>query len=262
MKKDAVSLFKELLEIMDKLRTNCPWDKKQTFDTLRYLTIEETYELSDAIIEKQFQEIKKELGDVLLHIVFYSKLGSENKGDDYFDISDVIENINDKLIKRHPHIFGDVKVQTDEDVKNNWEKIKLTEAGRTSVLSGVPKSLPAVIKAYRIQEKARGIGFDWDDVSQVWDKVQEEIDELHEEVVANNNKKNIKIKFNNLMFTLINYTHFIGVNPEDALEKSNRKFIRRFQEVEKRVKAKDMFLPDMSLKEMDKIWDEVKADEK
>ncbi|MCK9302496.1 MAG: nucleoside triphosphate pyrophosphohydrolase [Bacteroidales bacterium] len=262
MKKDAVSLFKELLEIMDKLRTNCPWDKKQTFDTLRYLTIEETYELSDAIIEKQFQEIKKELGDVLLHIVFYSKLGSENKGDDYFDISDVIENINDKLIKRHPHIFGDVKVQTDEDVKNNWEKIKLTEAGRTSVLSGVPKSLPAVIKAYRIQEKARGIGFDWDDVSQVWDKVQEEIDELHEEVVANDNKENMEMEFGDLMFALINYARFIGVNPEDALEKSNRKFIRRFQEVEKRVKAKDMFLPDMSLKEMDKIWDEVKADEK
>ncbi|MDD2205570.1 MAG: nucleoside triphosphate pyrophosphohydrolase [Bacteroidales bacterium] len=262
MKKDAVSLFKELLEIMDKLRTNCPWDKKQTFDTLRYLTIEETYELSDAIIEKQFQEIKKELGDVLLHIVFYSKLGSENKGDDYFDISDVIENINDKLIKRHPHIFGDVKVQTDEDVKNNWEKIKLTEAGRTSVLSGVPKSLPAVIKAYRIQEKARGIGFDWDYVSQVWDKVQEEIDELHEEVVANDNKENMEMEFGDLMFALINYARFIGVNPEDALEKSNRKFIRRFQEVEKRVKAKDMFLPDMSLKEMDKIWDEVKADEK
>ncbi|MDD4142331.1 MAG: nucleoside triphosphate pyrophosphohydrolase [Bacteroidales bacterium] len=262
MKKSPITLFQELLDIMDRLRVECPWDRVQTLDSLRYLTIEETYELSDAIIEKQYQEIKKELGDVLLHIVFYSKIGSEQQGENYFDIADVIENINEKLITRHPHIFGNVSANTSEDVKTNWEKIKLKEKGRTSVLSGVPNSLPAVVKAYRIQEKTHGIGFDWDNVNQVWDKVQEEIEELHEEVRKGDDPDNLEMEFGDVLFALINYARFIGVNPEDALEKSNRKFIRRFQQVEQVAHSQDKQISDMTLTEMDALWDEVKKHEK
>lgn len=254
--------FQELLDIMDRLRVECPWDKKQTFDSIRCNTIEETYELSDAIIEKNYPEIKKELGDLLLHVVFYAKMGSELSGDDYFDINDVTKGICEKLIRRHPHIYGSVTANSSEEVLQNWEKIKLQSEKRKSVLEGVPKSLPAMIKAYRIQEKAHGIGFDWDNKEQVWDKVQEELGELQNEIKADDNRENLEMEFGDVLFALINYARFLNINPEDALEKSNRKFISRFQKVEQKVAEHHQNLTDMTLEQLDKYWNEAKSEEK
>ncbi|HNX21572.1 MAG TPA: nucleoside triphosphate pyrophosphohydrolase [Bacteroidales bacterium] len=244
--------FKKLLDIMDELRVKCPWDSKQTFDSLRYLTIEETYELSDAIIDKKYTDIGKELGDLMLHIVFYSKLGQEQN---LFDIETVLNGISEKLIRRHPHIFGDVKVQSAAEVKENWEKIKLTE-GNKSVLSGVPKSLPAMVKSYRIQEKARGVGFDWENADQVWSKVMEEMNEFRAEVDLKSDR--MEDEFGDLLFALINYARFIEINPEDALEKTNRKFIQRFMHIENRAKDLGKSITDMDLEEMETYWQEAK----
>ena len=249
--------FERLLKIMDDLRAQCPWDKEQTFDSLRHLTIEETYELSDAILEKDLEEIRKELGDLMLHLVFYAKLGEESGS---FGIADVLKGINEKLINRHPHIYGDVKVNNATDVKDNWEKIKLTE-GRESVLEGVPMSLPALIKAYRIQDKARGIGFDWDNVGQVWEKVEEEIAELKYELDHGADKIKTESEFGDLLFALINYARFIDVNPETALERTNRKFISRFKFLEKAVNADGKKLNEMNLSEMDVYWEMAKKSE-
>ena len=240
---------------MDNLRANCPWDKKQTIDSLRYLTIEETYELSDAIIEKDLDEVRKELGDLMLHIVFYSKIASEQGA---FDIKDVLEGISKKLINRHPHIYGDVKVENANDVANNWEQIKLDE-GRSSVLEGVPNSLPAMIKAYRIQDKVKGVGFDWEQPHQVWEKVKEELDELNDEVVKNADIARVEDEFGDVLFSLINYARFINVNPEDALEKTNRKFIKRFKYLEEKTIKMGKSLHDMTLAEMDVYWNEAKG---
>ena len=249
MKKKAEA-FIRLVEIMDRLREECPWDKKQTMDSLRYLTIEEMYELSDAILEKDMGEIKKELGDLLLHIVFYSRIASENND---FDIADVLNGISDKLIYRHPHIYGDVKVKDEKEVKKNWEKLKLKE-GKKSVLEGVPKSLPAIVKAFRIQEKVRGVGFDWDNKTQVWQKVQEEIEELKYEETENNHDR-IESEFGDVLFALVNYSRFIDVNPEDALERTNKRFIKRFKLMEDKIKTDGYELSDMSFDEMDKYWE-------
>lgn len=242
--------FSRLLDIMDELRAQCPWDKKQTMASLRNLTIEETYELADAILEDDLEEVKKELGDVLLHIIFYSKIGAEKKA---FDIADVANAISDKLIHRHPHIYGDVQVKNEAEVKQNWEKIKLKE-GNKSVLEGVPKSLPALIKASRIQEKVAGVGFDWEQPHQVWEKVQEELDELNTEI-KNGNKKNIESEFGDVLFSIINFARFIDVDPENALEKTNKKFINRFQFLEEASKNDGKLLSDMSLSEMDLYWE-------
>ena len=252
-RKEQLAAFNRLLDIMDDLREKCPWDKKQTLESLRHLTIEETYELADAILENDLPEIKKELGDVLLHIVFYAKIGSEQKA---FDIGDVANAICDKLIHRHPHIYGDVVAETEEDVKRNWEQLKLKE-GNTSVLGGVPKSLPAVVKASRIQEKVKGVGFDWEKPEQVWEKVQEELTELNEEVKAGN-QENTEKEFGDVLFSMINYARFIGVNPENALEKTNKKFINRFQFLEQEAKKEGKELADMSLTEMDVYWEKSK----
>ncbi len=245
--------FNRLLDIMDELREKCPWDKKQTLESLRHLTIEETYELADAILDNDLEEIKNELGDVLLHIVFYSKIGSEKKA---FDIADVANSISDKLVSRHPHIYGDVVVKNEEEVQRNWEKLKLKE-GKTSVLEGVPKSLPAVVKANRIQDKVAGVGFDWEEPQQVWEKVQEELSELNEEI-KNGNKENIESEFGDVLFSMINYARFIDVNPENALEKTNKKFIKRFQFLEAAAKKEGKELSDMSLVEMDVHWENSK----
>jgi XTP/dITP diphosphohydrolase len=245
--------FQKLLDIMDELRENCPWDKKQTLESIRHLSIEEVYELSDAIIEGNKDDIKKELGDLLLHIVFYSRIASETNS---FNITDVINSINTKLINRHPHIFGDIKVRNADEVKQNWEKIKLKE-GSKSTLAGVPVSLPAMIKAYRIQEKARGMGFDWEHTHQVWDKVLEELNELKAEV-NKSDKVKTEEEFGDLLFALINYSRFIDVNPEDALEKTNKKFIKRFTYVEENAKKAGKDLKNMSLAEMDVFWNEAK----
>ena len=245
--------FNRLLDIMDELREKCPWDQKQTLESLRHLTIEETYELADAILDNDLQEIKKELGDVLLHIVFYAKIGSEKKA---FDIADVANAISDKLVDRHPHIYSNVVVENEEDVKQNWEKLKLKE-GKNSVLEGVPKSLPAVVKANRIQDKVAGVGFDWEEPQQVWEKVQEELSELNEEV-KKGNKENIESEFGDVLFSMINYARFIGVNPENALEKTNKKFIKRFQFLEAAAKKEGKELSDMSLTEMDVHWENSK----
>lgn len=249
--------FERLLNIMDELRAGCPWDRKQTLESLRYLTIEETYELSDAILEKDMDEIKKELGDLMLHLVFYSKIASEQNA---FTITDVLNGICEKLIHRHPHIYGDVMAKDAETVKNNWEKIKLKEGERKTVLGGVPASLPAMVKAYRIQEKARGVGFDWDHVGQVWDKVQEELAELQYEKL-NGSPEKIEDEFGDLLFALINYARFIDVNPEDALERTNKKFIRRFNYIEQKVNETGKSMHDMSLAELDVFWNEAKAAE-
>ena len=246
--------FERLLTIMDELRAKCPWDKEQTFDSLRHLTIEEMYELSDAILEKDLDEIRKELGDLMLHIVFYAKLGEENGS---FGMADVLKGINEKLIRRHPHIYGDVNVNSATDVKDNWEKIKLTE-GRESVLEGVPMSLPAMVKAYRIQDKVRGVGFDWDNVSQVWDKVEEEIAELKYELANGADSLRTESEYGDLMFALVNYARFIDVNPETALERTNRRFISRFKHLEKAVNAEGKNLHDMTLAEMDVYWEKAK----
>jgi len=258
-----LTAFERLLTIMDELRAGCPWDKKQTLETLRYLTIEETYELSDAILEKDMDGIRGELGDLMLHLVFYSKIASEQQA---FDITDVLNGICEKLIRRHPHIYGDVTANDAEAVKNNWEKIKLTEKNgngeiRKTVLGGVPDSLPAMVKAYRIQEKARGVGFDWDYVGQVWDKVQEELGELQYEKL-NGTPEKIEDEFGDLLFALINYARFIDVNPEDALERTNKKFIRRFNHIEESVNLAGKSMHDMTLAELDVFWNEAKAMEK
>lgn len=242
-----------LIDIMDELRLKCPWDKKQTLQSLRHLTIEETYELGDAILNNDLNEVKKELGDLLLHIVFYAKIGSETEA---FDMADVANSISDKLINRHPHIYSDVKVNSADDVKQNWEKIKLTE-GKNSVLEGVPTSLPALVKANRIQDKVAGVGFDWEKPEQVWEKVQEELSELNAELEAGNTDK-IESEFGDVLFSMINYARFINVNPENALERTNKKFISRFQYLESQAKKIGKSLNDMSLTEMDVFWEEAK----
>ena len=250
--------FKRLLEIMDRLREECPWDRKQTNETLRYLTIEEMYELGDAVLEKNDIEIMKELGDIMLHIVFYAKIGSEKGA---FDMGDVLYNINEKLIRRHPHVFGEKTVADDEEVKANWERIKLGE-GRKSVLEGVPKGLPAIVKAFRMQEKVKGVGFEWEKTEQVWNKVQEELFELNEEVKANAPLEKVEDEFGDVLFALVNYSRFIGVNPENALERTNKKFIKRFTFIEQEVARLGRSLNDMTLEEMNAIWNEAKKKER
>jgi XTP/dITP diphosphohydrolase len=250
--------FERLLTIMDDLRINCPWDKKQTLESLRHLTIEEVYELSDAILSADMPEIKKELGDIMLHLVFYARIASEGN---HFNITDVLNSIAEKLINRHPHIYGDVEVSNEADVKRNWEQIKLKE-GNKSVLGGVPASLPALVKASRIQEKARGVGFDWEEKSQVWAKVEEELQEFKNEFNAEDEStidhEKAESEFGDLLFSLINYARFININPEDALEKTNRKFIKRFQYLENKAAESGKQLHDMSLAEMDIFWEEAK----
>ena len=254
MKRKKQSSFDRLLSIMDRLRSECPWDQKQTMESLSHLTIEETYELIDAILNKNMDEIKGELGDLLLHIVFYSKIASETND---FNINDVINSICEKLIERHPHVYGNDVAKTEEEVKKNWEKIKLNN-GRKSVLEGVPKSLPAMVKATRVQEKARGVGFDWENVNQVFEKVKEEFTELHDEVIIKNNKTKVEKEFGDVLFSLINYARFIGVDPETALERTNKKFISRFSFLEKEVNRKGLNLDSMNLEEMENIWNESK----
>ena len=251
---DNNTSFLRLLKIMDELRAQCPWDKKQTMDSLSYLTIEETYELIDAIIEKDMEGVKGELGDLMLHLVFYAKIASETND---FDINDVINTVCDKLIERHPHIYGDVEVDSEEEVKANWEKIKLKK-GKKSVLSGVPKSLPAMVKATRIQEKARGVGFDWDNRDQVFEKVKEEFSELHYEIGEPDNTSKIEKEFGDVLFSMINYARFIGVDPEMALERTNKKFIGRFNFLEDKVKERKLDFSKLTLEQMDKIWEESK----
>jgi XTP/dITP diphosphohydrolase len=245
--------FERLLIIMDELRANCPWDKKQTMETLRHLTIEEVYELGDAVLDNDLDEVKKELGDVLLHIVFYSKIGSETKA---FDIADVCNSISDKLVERHPHIYGDVKVHDEEDVKRNWEQIKLKE-GKKSVLEGVPNGLPALVKANRIQDKVASVGFDWEKPQQVWEKVEEELQEL-QNVVQLNHADKIESELGDVLFSLVNYARFLNINPENALERTNKKFIKRFQYLEAKAKTLNKSLRDMTLAEMDVFWEEAK----
>ncbi len=253
--KEKLEAFERLLTIMDELRAKCPWDSVQTLESLRYLTIEETYELSDAIMEQDLDGIKKELGDLMLHLVFYAKIASEKGA---FDIGDVLNGICEKLIHRHPHIYGDVQVQDAEEVKSNWEKIKLSE-GRRSVLGGVPHSLPALVKAFRIQEKARGVGFDWRDPEEVWIKVKEEMTELRKEVEGNGSNGRKMDEFGDLLFALVNYSRFIDINPEDALEHTNRKFIRRFQHIEDQAWASGRSIQDLDLDEMEEYWNQAKA---
>ena len=253
-RKQQLSAFNSLLDIMDELREKCPWDKKQTLESLRHLTIEETYELADAILDNDLEEVKNELGDLLLHIVFYAKIGSETKA---FDIGDVAEGIAEKLIHRHPHIYGEASVADEEEVKKNWEKLKLKE-GRNSVLEGVPKSLPAMIKASRIQDKVAGVGFDWEASEQVWEKVQEELSELNTEV-KNGNTQNMESEFGDVLFSMINYARFIGVNPENALERTNKKFSNRFQYLENAAKTSGKELAGMSLNEMELYWQKSKV---
>jgi len=256
IKKDKskdLAAVERLLHIMDELREQCPWDKKQTLESLRHLTIEETYELADAILDNDKVEINKELGDLLLHIVFYARIGSET-GD--FDLSTIANDICEKLINRHPHVYGDVEVQDEEDVKRNWESLKLKE-GRKSVFSGVPKSLPALVKSGRIQDKAAGVGFDWDNRLQVLEKVREELDELEEEI-KNGNQDLIEAEFGDVLFSLVNYARFIEVNPETALERTNKKFIKRFKLMEDLMKKDNKSFELMDLKQMDVYWDKAK----
>ena len=248
-----LAAFSRLLDIMDDLRLKCPWDKKQTLGSLRHLTIEETYELSDAILTMDLPEIEKELGDVLLHIVFYAKIGSET-GD--FDITSVCEAISNKLIERHPHIYGDLELNSEEEVKQNWEKLKLKE-GKKSVLEGVPKSLPSLIKAYRIQDKVAGVGFDWEKDEQVLDKLKEELQELKVEITSNDQDA-MEAEFGDVLFSMINYARFLGINPDQALERTNKKFIQRFQYLEKQATSLGKSLKDMSLDEMNVYWEQAK----
>jgi XTP/dITP diphosphohydrolase len=258
-REEKLQAFGRLLTIMDELRAQCPWDMKQTITSIRHLTIEETYELSDAILENNLKEIKKELGDLLLHIVFYSKIASETND---FDIAQVIDSQCEKLISRHPHIYGDVKVNSEEEVKRNWEMLKLKEKdGNKSVLSGVPQSLPALVKAMRIQEKARGAGFDWDEKHQVWEKVKEEMQEFEAEYNILNEQIDIEkaeAEFGDLLFSLVNYARFVGINPETALEKTNKKFIKRFTYLETESKKDGKNLAEMTLAEMDEYWNKAK----
>lgn len=247
--------FLRLLQIMDELREKCPWDKKQTIESIRHLTIEETFELSDAILKNDLQEIKKELGDILLHIVFYSRIASEQNA---FNIKDVIDSLCEKLIFRHPHIYGDVKAEDDEQVKQNWEQIKQKEkGGNKSVMAGVPNSMPALLKAYRIQEKARAVGFDWEKPEQVYEKVKEELSEFESEI-KNKNVKRAESEFGDILFSLINYARFVNINPEDALEQTNKKFIKRFSYMESKVKAQGKQIADCKLEELDVYWNEAK----
>jgi len=250
---NQLQAFDRLLTIMDELREQCPWDQKQTMESLRPLTIEETYELGDAILDQDLQEVKNELGDLLLHIVFYAKIGSETKD---FDISDVINSICEKLIHRHPHIYSDVVVKYETEVKQNWENLKLKE-GKTSVLQGVPKSLPALVKASRIQEKVAGVGFDWEHPNQVWEKVEEELAEFKVEV-ENKDHVAMEDEFGDVLFSLINYARFLDINPENALERTNKKFIKRFQYLERKAKSLQKSLSEMTLAEMDVYWEEAK----
>jgi XTP/dITP diphosphohydrolase len=250
---EQLKAFDRLLTIMDELREQCPWDRKQTMESLRHLTIEETYELGDAILDNDLQEVKKELGDLLLHIVFYAKIGSETAD---FDIADVANDICEKLIARHPHIYGDVEVADEEEVKQNWEKLKLKE-GKKSVLEGVPRSLPALVKANRIQDKVAGVGFDWEEPQQVFEKLQEELDELRQEV-RSGDKSKVEQEFGDVLFSMINYARFLGVDPENALERTNKKFIKRFQYLEQKSKEIGRSLKDMTLEEMDVFWEEAK----
>jgi XTP/dITP diphosphohydrolase len=252
-RQDQLKAFDRLLTIMDDLRERCPWDKKQTMESLRHLTIEETYELGDAILDNDLSEIKKELGDVLLHIVFYSKIGSETND---FDIADVCHSICDKLVDRHPHIYGDVKVNNEDDVKRNWENLKLKE-GKKSVLEGVPNSLPALVKANRIQDKVAGVGFDWEESNQVWEKVEEELNEFKTEV-ASGNQEAMETEFGDVLFSMVNYARFLNINPENALERTNKKFSKRFQYLESKAKSLNKSLKDMTLAEMDVFWEEAK----
>ncbi|WP_452600227.1 nucleoside triphosphate pyrophosphohydrolase [Pontimicrobium sp. MEBiC01747] len=250
---DQLKAFDRLLTIMDELRAQCPWDKKQTMETLRHLTIEETYELGDAILDNDLDEVKKEVGDLMLHLVFYAKIGSETNS---FDIADVCNSICEKLIHRHPHIYGDVKVTDEEDVKRNWEQLKLKE-GKTSVLEGVPKSLPALVKANRIQDKVAGVGFDWEQPEQVWEKVEEELKEFKTEV-AKGDTDAIEDEFGDVLFSMVNYARFLKINPENALERTNKKFSKRFQYLEAKAKEMNKDLKDMTLAEMDIFWEEAK----
>ena len=250
---DQLKAFDRLLTIMDELREQCPWDKKQTMDTLRHLTIEETYELGDAILDNDLEEVKKEIGDLMLHMVFYAKIGSEKKA---FDIADVCNGICEKLIHRHPHIYGDVTVKDEAEVKRNWENLKLKE-GRTSVLEGVPKSLPALVKASRIQEKVAGVGFDWEKPEQVWEKVEEELNEFKAEVDKGDTDA-MEDEFGDVLFSMVNYARFLKINPENALERTNKKFSKRFQYLESKAKALNKDLKDMTLGEMDVFWEEAK----
>jgi len=250
---DSQIAFQRLLTIMDELREQCPWDKKQTIHTLRHLTIEEMYELTDAITLDDWKGIKEELGDILLHIVFYSRIAKEQ---DQFSIDEMINAVCDKLINRHPHIYGNVNVKNEEDVKQNWEKIKLRE-GKRSVLGGVPKSLPAMVKAIRLQDKARQVGFEWDHAHQVWDKVKEEMHEL-EEAVQSNNPDHVEDEMGDLLFSIVNYARFLQVDPENALERTNKKFIARFNAIEHEAARRGKQVHDLSLAEMDEIWNRVK----
>ncbi|WP_397363325.1 nucleoside triphosphate pyrophosphohydrolase [Olleya sp. R77988] len=250
---DQLKAFDRLLTIMDELREQCPWDKKQTMETLRHLTIEETYELGDAILDNDLEEVKKEIGDLMLHLVFYAKIGSEKKA---FDIADVCNGICEKLIYRHPHIYGDVKVQDEEEVKRNWENLKLKE-GKSSVLEGVPKSLPALVKANRIQDKVAGVGFDWEQPEQVWEKVEEELEEFKVEV-QKGDKNAMEDEFGDVLFSMVNYARFLKINPENALERTNKKFTKRFQYLEAKAKTLNKDLKDMTLSEMDVFWEEAK----
>ncbi|HSZ72561.1 MAG TPA: nucleoside triphosphate pyrophosphohydrolase [Cytophagaceae bacterium] len=254
---ETLQSFANVLKIMDELREQCPWDKKQTIDSLRYLTIEETFELSDAIVEKNMDEIKKEIGDILLHLVFYSRIASET-GD--FTIKDVMDSLCEKLIRRHPHIYGNAVAEDEEAVKKNWEQIKQTEkGGNKTILSGVPKSLPAMVKAIRIQEKARGAGFDWDNKDQVWEKVKEELDEFEKEAHAREvNKEKMEDELGDIFFSIINYSRFIDINPEDALERTNKKFIKRFSYLEEKARESGKKLHEMTLDEMNVYWEEAK----
>ncbi|TPN84794.1 nucleoside triphosphate pyrophosphohydrolase [Aquimarina algicola] len=252
-RKDQLKAFDRLLTIMDELREQCPWDRKQTLQSLRHLTIEETYELGDAILDNDLVEVKKELGDLLLHIVFYAKIGSETND---FDMADVANEICEKLINRHPHIYGDVEVNDEEDVKRNWENLKLKE-GKKSVLEGVPKSLPSLVKASRIQDKVAGVGFDWEEPHQVFEKLKEELEELQHEVNVQDQDK-IESEFGDVLFSMINYARFLNVNPEDALERTNKKFIKRFQYLEAKARENNKSLKDMTLSEMDVFWEEAK----
>ena len=249
-----IQAFNRLLTIMDELRSKCPWDKKQTMESLMPLTIEETYELTDAILENDLKQIKGELGDLLLHIIFYSKIGSETND---FDIADVLNNVCDKLIIRHPHIYGDIEVRNEDDVKQNWEKIKLQEGNR-SVLDGVPKTLPALVKAIRIQEKVAGVGFDWESTEQVFQKVEEELDEFKKEVDRKDQDK-MEDEFGDVLFSIINYARFLKINPESALERTNKKFIKRFKYLERQVNLKNISLLNMTIEEMNIIWEEAKS---
>lgn len=254
-REEKLKAFERLLVIMDELREKCPWDRKQTMESLRHLSIEEMYELSDAIVDDDMDEVRKELGDLMLHMVFYSKIGEEKGA---FDVADVLNGVCEKLIHRHPHIYGDTEVADEEEVKANWEKIKLKE-GKKSVLEGVPRSLPSLIKASRMQDKARGVGFDWDNAEQVWAKVQEELSELREEVETGGD--NVEGELGDVLFSLINYARFIGVNPDDALERTNRKFKSRFEFLERESAKDGKKLSDMNLDEMDVYWNRAKTED-